>query len=829
MEKYEGNPVVSDASAGANSNISTIFDSIHQNLKLLTSDYKANLSILVKLAGEFLEADCAFYNRYSGETLQNISGWRIPEDFIFPSDPKKSICYDMLDNSPEDYCHLSHLSASKYSDRRIMKYKYESYVGHKIQLEGQIRGMLCVFFIREFQPTVEARKIMEFVAVLIGLEEARYAVSESYHTSESNYKQLYSMLRLICDNEPDMIWAKDIEGRYIFANKAMCNKLLDALDTDEPVGKTDKFFADRSCSRHTGETPWCNNADKCRETDIRTVKANAPQRFEEVYYFAGEIHRLDVHKAPLYNEDGETIGTVGSARDITKDRAVENALRESQALYGALLEANPDIMFLFNSAGDIIACKSPDDSLLLKPAEEMVGTNMGDYISEELFDMAIEAINHVKLTGQPYTYEYELSVGKAEYFESRFVQCEEDLFLNIVRDITDKKLITKELIRAKDEAERVNNLKSVFLANMSHELRTPMNGILGFSEVLLSMLDNEETKDMARTIHTSGKRLLETLNLILDLSRVEANKQDIKLKSVELNEFLSKLVKLFEALAAQKRLVLKFVSNDPEIDLLTDPSLLEHVVNDLINNAIKFTNKGAVTISLEVYPQDAKNCVQIKVIDTGIGIAKHQQEFIFDAFRQASEGYERSYEGTGLGLTISRGYVELLGGKIYLQSEQRVGSTFSICFPKVHLQTATKAAEERERQTRNRLTQTIAQKVILPHILLIDDDAVSHKLTERMLDGIVAVDYARSGEEGLKLIAGMQYKAILLDINLGTGKNGLTVIKEIRQMASYETIPIIAITAYSMVGDKEKFLSMGFSYYLSKPFSQKDLIDIITV
>jgi PAS domain S-box-containing protein len=559
------------------------------------------------------------------------------------------------------------------------------------------------------------------------------------------------------------------------------------------------------------------------------VKANAPQRFEEVYYFAGEIHRLDVHKAPLYNEDGETIGTVGSARDITKDRAVENALRESQALYGALLEANPDIMFLFNSAGDIIACKSPDDSLLLKPAEEMVGTNMGDYISEELFDMAIEAINHVKLTGQPYTYEYELSVGKAEYFESRFVQCEEDLFLNIVRDITDKKLITKELIRAKDEAERVNNLKSVFLANMSHELRTPMNGILGFSEVLLSMLDNEETKDMARTIHTSGKRLLETLNLILDLSRVEANKQDIKLKSVELNEFLSKLVKLFEALAAQKRLVLKFVSNDPEIDLLTDPSLLEHVVNDLINNAIKFTNKGAVTISLEVYPQDAKNCVQIKVIDTGIGIAKHQQEFIFDAFRQASEGYERSYEGTGLGLTISRGYVELLGGKIYLQSEQRVGSTFSICFPKVHLQTATKAAEERERQTRNRLTQTIAQKVILPHILLIDDDAVSHKLTERMLDGIVAVDYARSGEEGLKLIAGMQYKAILLDINLGTGKNGLTVIKEIRQMASYETIPIIAITAYSMVGDKEKFLSMGFSYYLSKPFSQKDLIDIITV
>lgn len=828
VEKNERNPLVHDDKPGVNSSISTIFDFIHQNLKLLSSDYKHNLSVLVKLAGEFLDADCVYYNRYYGDTLQNISGWRIPEDFIFPSDPKKSICFDMLDNSEEDFCYLSKLSTSKYSEKRIMKYKYESYIGHKIQLEGQLRGMVCAFFIRDYQPTVEARKILEFVAMLIGLEEARYSVSESYHTSESNYKQLYSMLRLICDNEPDMIWAKDVEGRYIFANKAMCNKLLDAVDTDEPVGKTDHFFAERSCNAHAGKEPWCNNADKCRETDVRTVKANAPQQFEEVYYVSGEIRRLDVHKAPLYKDNGVIIGTVGSARDVTEARAVEKALSESRARYDALLEANPDVMFLFNSQGDIMACKSPDDSLLLKPVEEMLGTNMGDYISEELFDMAMEAIEHVRVTGQPYTYEYELKVGSAEYFESRFVKCEDDLFLNIVRDITTKKHIDRELIRAKEEAERVSKLKSVFLANMSHELRTPMNGILGFSEILLSMLDKEETKDMARTIHSSGKRLLKTLNLILDLSRVEANKQDIKLKQVELNKFLTKLVKLFEALALQKGLILKFVSNEAEITLLTDPSLLEHVVNDLINNAIKFTNEGGVTISLEVNPRDEKHCVTIKVTDTGIGIPKHQQEYIFDAFRQASEGYERSYEGSGLGLTISRGYVELLGGKISLQSEQGDGSEFTVSFPKAYLQVDMKAAEDAELPAVIGKPKMAAPQVKLPSILLIDDDVIIHKLTERMLEGIAEVDYAFSGEEGLQLLQSKQYQVILLDIYLGAGMNGLAVIMEIRQIEAYARTPVIAITAYSMLGDKEKFLSMGFNHYLSKPFSQKDIIQVVT-
>jgi PAS domain S-box-containing protein len=810
--------------------ISSILDLIQQNIKQLTNDYHHNLAVFVKLAGEFLNADIVFYNRLTNAKMSNVCSWNAPKDYTYPEDPNRTICYDMLSNSSNDFCFQSSLRASKYADKvsYIKDYNIESYVGHKVQFDGQKKGMVCALFERDLSPTTDEQKILEFVAALIGLEESRILMSESVAASETNYKQLYTMLRLICDNEPDMIWAKDLKGRYEFANKAMCDKLLEATDTQEPIGKTDSYFSERARLSHTSDSNWRSNAELCGDTDAKTIAANCPQRFEELYYVSGEMLMLDVHKAPLYDNNGIIIGTVGSARDITKDKAIEKALIESESRYKALLEANPDIMFLFNSKGDIVACKSPDDTLLLRTPQELVGTNMGDYISKPLFDLAINAMQSVKLTGKPYTYEYELPIGNALHFESRFVQCEEDLFLNIVRDITDKKQITQELIRAKEEAERVNKLKSVFLANMSHELRTPMNGILGFSEILQSVLDNEDARDMAQTIYTSGKRLLNTLNLILDLSRVEANKQEIRLQSVELNKFINKLIKLFEALAAQKGIGLEFKSSVPQLYMLTDSYLLEHVINDLINNAIKFTELGHVTIHLDLFPQDVENCVRIKVADTGIGIPKHQQAFIFDAFRQASEGYERSYEGTGLGLTISRGYVELLGGNITVQSEPGVGSEFCINFPESCLQSDQPLAGETETLFINSINHPGLADNALPSILLIDDDEVSHKLTRQMLKGLAQVDVATSGEEGLNLLGSKHYRVILLDIHLGSGMNGLAVIDELRKIPSYAETPVVAVTAYSMVGDKEKFLSNGFTHYLSKPFSQKDLTQLIT-
>ena len=254
---------------------------------------------------------------------------------------------------------------------------------------------------------------------------------------------------------------------------------------------------------------------------------------------------------------------------------------------------------------------------------------------------------------------------------------------------------------------------------------------------------------------------------------------------------------------------------------------MEHVLNDLVNNAIKFTDHGSVNLSLCHDSQSTSACVQIKVIDTGIGIPKSQQAMIFDAFRQASEGYERSYEGTGLGLTISRCYVELLGGRISLQSEPGKGSEFCISFPAQSVQEELAEQEVGNMPCPPPIIPAPEPRKVLPRVLMIDDDVTSHKLVDKMLEDRAIIDCAFSGEDGIKLARKGEYKLVLLDIHLGAGINGLAVVNAIRSIPCYQDIPIIAITAYSMVGDKETFLSMGFSHYLSKPFSQKDLVHII--
>jgi CheY-like chemotaxis protein len=385
----------------------------------------------------------------------------------------------------------------------------------------------------------------------------------------------------------------------------------------------------------------------------------------------------------------------------------------------------------------------------------------------------------------------------------------------------------QELIKAKEEAEQMNRVKSTFLANMSHELRTPLVGILGYSELLSNMLHEEETQEMALTINTSGKRLLHTLNLILDLSRIEANQQEIHNEIFELNCFLIERVKLFDLVAKAKKLNLTYSSQCDEIFIDTDARLLEHIVNDLINNAIKYTDSGKVTVRLCIEQTISGHEIQIKVTDTGIGIPEKQQSVIFDAFRQVSEGYNRSFEGTGLGLTITKKYIELLGGKIALESTVGMGSTFTISFPEdISIQRNPDICSEGDDLNPDGTAKAIHLKK-KPLVLLVDDDHISFVLIQKMLKGLVELEYTETGEQALQLFQQKVYDMVFLDINLPRGIGGFEVLSELRKIKSYKKIPIVAVTAYSMLGDKEKFLRAGCSEYLSKPFSKDELVQTL--
>ncbi|MHB8581276.1 MAG: response regulator [Ignavibacteriaceae bacterium] len=377
-----------------------------------------------------------------------------------------------------------------------------------------------------------------------------------------------------------------------------------------------------------------------------------------------------------------------------------------------------------------------------------------------------------------------------------------------------------ELIVAKDKAEEMSRLKSNFLANMSHELRTPLIGINGFADFLRQDIVDAELKEMAEIIFKSGSRLSETLNLILDLSKFESEKMDFNYQKIDLVIETEDVINLFKESAYKKGLYLKSSFSQPFIFINTDGRAVRSILNNLINNAIKFTVEGGITADTSV----KDNFVEIKVIDTGIGISKENNQIIFEEFRQISEGLSRNFEGTGLGLNITKKLVDKLGGEISVESELGRGSEFIVKLPVTSIEE--KFIEKIVIDKTEKKVLPIA-KSVKPIALLIDDDPNVYMVLKRYLVGKFKLETIPEGEFGIELCMNKQYKCIFMDINLRRGMDGKQTTQSIRKIKGYENIPIVATTAYAMAGDKEEFLAAGCSHYLSKPFGQQDISNLL--
>ena len=253
--------------------------------------------------------------------------------------------------------------------------------------------------------------------------------------------------------------------------------------------------------------------------------------------------------------------------------------------------------------------------------------------------------------------------------------------IGVASDITEMKKNQEELIAAKNKAEEMSRLKSSFLANMGHELRTPMIGIIGFAEILSQETQDHNIKDAAETVLISAKRLMDTLNLILELSRVEADKLEYSLIPIDIIQITNEVCKLFGKIIEEKSLYLNIDTKFRSLQINLDEKLFRQILTNLVNNAVKFTFKGGVLIEIYEESIDLNEWVVINVKDTGLGIAKENLRMIFDDFRQVSEGYGRIFEGTGLGLSLTKKFVEKMNGNISVESQLNIGSVFSIRFP----------------------------------------------------------------------------------------------------------------------------------------------------
>ena len=386
--------------------------------------------------------------------------------------------------------------------------------------------------------------------------------------------------------------------------------------------------------------------------------------------------------------------------------------------------------------------------------------------------------------------------------------------------LQEKEIAAKELIRAKEKAEYATYSKSIFLANMSHEIRTPLNGIIGMSEILSQSKLNKNQVDHLNTIREAGEDLLIIINDILDFSKIEAGQLQVENISIPLHNLIQSVQKVLKLKADEKNIELLYhiYNNVPEY-ILSDPIRLKQILINLINNAIKFTEKGSVKLVVSVFNENETGIIiKFEVIDTGIGINENNIEKMFNEFTQADTSTTRKHGGTGLGLTISKRLVELMGGEIGLESKEGIGSKFWF--------TIKTQVSEKIDVTPNIKENNLPDKL---RILLAEDNLINQKVSSLMIKQMgYQCDIANNGEEAIKMHSKNSYDMIFMDILMPVmdGLEATAIIRESERTTENNT-PIIALTANAFKEDVEKYLSSGMDYYLSKPLRLEDISELL--
>ncbi len=625
----------------------------------------------------------------------------------------------------------------------------------------------------------------------------------------------------LVQNLPVGLIRKDLEGVLQFVNKPVCQEF--GLPLEEIIGKTDYDFF-----------PW-ELAEKYRTDDQAVIGSG--EVFEDVESHRtpeGDWRYVHVIKAPVIDSDGEVVGIQLIFWDETDRKRAEEELKSSEARKRAIFETSLDCLIISDESGKIVEFNRAAEQTLGYHRNDALGKNM----NELLFASATHAddsfnLNQLSVFGEEGSLlgkrlEVPLVRQDGEQFIAEMAMQPIPLegtvhYATVLHDITNRKRNEAALQKAKEAAESASQAKSAFLANMSHEIRTPMNAILGMTSLVLETELQPEQHENLLIVQDSTESLLSLINDILDFSKIEAGRLDLHPATFPLRDRIGDTMKSLSIRAHDKGLELAcHIAQDVPDQLIGDVGRLRQVIINLIGNAVKFTDVGEVVLDIAVESQtDEEAVLQFTVSDTGIGIPTDRQGGIFEVFEQVDSSKTRRFGGTGLGLAISTRLVQLMDGKIWVESQVGSGSTFHFT---VQLGVAKQSVDGPE--------ETALESLRGLSVLLVDDNKTNlHILQEMLRNWDMEVAVADNAQDGLRIVRESQstereIQLLLTDAHMPYA-DGFWLIEQIRQEEALRDVKVMILTSGDGSGDFDRSKELQVSRFMTKPVKQSELLDAI--
>lgn len=626
--------------------------------------------------------------------------------------------------------------------------------------------------------------------------------------------------RLILESSSEGIFGVDTDGGIVFVNAAACRLL--GYKAEEMIGQP----SHQLIHHHRADGGFYPKEECPMYAAYRSGEAS---RIDDEYLWCRDGKGLPVeYGATPIVKDGAIVGAVISFTDITERKRQERALAESERKMRKILETATEGFWLVDNSTKTLEVNKTMCEILGRPREEIIGRRIFEFVDDENRRIFKESVAKREL-GVAESYEVALSRPDGSQVpclaSATPLTDEQGVKIGsfaLFADITERKRSEMELKSAKAKAEEATEMKSMFLANMSHEIRTPMNAIIGLSHLALKTQLTSKQRDYVSKVHNAGTSLLGVINDILDFSKIEAGKLEIETTDFRLDEVITSVTTLTAQKAHEKGL--EFLAHvSPEIPefLLGDPLRLGQILTNFVNNAVKFTEHGEIRLNIDLLEQTGGK-VQLKfsVRDTGIGMTKEQSARLFQPFTQADMSTTRKHGGTGLGLTICRRLVELMGGRVWLESEPGAGSTFLFT---VWLQVS----------SARRASKIMPEQLVGLRMLVVDDNPAAREILQEPLSTIGShVEAVASGAEAIALVkdandAGTPFDVVFMDWRM-PGMDGLQASRHIKSDETLSKTPaIVLVTAFGREEIREEAERIGLEGFLVKPVTKSMIVDTL--